>query len=57
MKRYNEPAGAGQSARDYALSMVCIRRQVSVMTDLCREASGQGWNQSMTVELMVARKR
>ena len=24
---------------------------------LCRLASGQGWNQSMTVELMVARKR
>ena len=24
---------------------------------LCRDASGQGWNQSMTVELMVARKR
>ncbi len=34
-----------------------VEWQLGLVADLCREASGHGWNQSMTVELMVARKR
>jgi hypothetical protein len=52
-----QAAGDKPNARDHVPFTACIERQVLVMTDLCREASGQGWNQSMTVELMVARKR